>query len=169
PSPARKPIDPALLASLRQRLGDRLATSAAICEQHGKDESYHAPHAPDAVAFAQSTDEVAAIVALCAEHKTPVIAFGTGTSLEGHVAALKGGVCIDLSPMNRVLRVNAEDLDATVEAGVTRKQLNEYLRDTGLFFPIDPGADASLDRKSTRLNSSHSQISYAVFCLKKKN
>src|SRR3954462_873849 len=107
----RKPIDQSLLASLRKLLGDRLSTSAAVCAQHGKDESYHAPHAPDAVAFAQTTDAVAAIVGLCAEHETPVIAFGTGTSLEGHVAALKGGVCIDLSPMNRVLRVNAEDLD----------------------------------------------------------
>src|SRR5712691_2829093 len=135
---------PALLASLRQLLGDRLSTSAALCEQHGKDESYHTPHAPDAVAFARSTDEVSAIVSLCAEHKTPVIAFGTGTSLEGHVAALRGGVCIDLSQMNRVLRVGAEDLDATVEAGVTRKQLNEYLRDVGLFFPSDQVADASL-------------------------
>src|SRR5437763_16923949 len=140
----RVPLNPQLLTALRQLLGDRLSTSAAVCEQHGKDESYHAPHAPDAVAFARSTEEVAAIVSRCAEYKTPVIAFGTGTSLEGHVAALRGGVCIDLSQMNQVLRINAEDLDATVEAGVTRKQLNEYLRDTGLFFPIDPGADASL-------------------------
>src|SRR4029079_4184474 len=140
----RVQFDPALLASLKQRLGDRLSTSTAVCAQHGKDESYHAPHAPDAVPFAHSTEEVAEIVRLCAEYRTPVIAFGTGTSLEGHVAALKGGVCIDLEQMNRVLRVNAEDLDVTVEAGVTRKQLNEYLRDTGLFFPIDPGADASL-------------------------
>src|SRR5260221_11981360 len=140
----RAPLNRALLAALRQRLGDRLSTSAAVCEQHGKDESYHAPHAPDAVAFAHSTEEVAEIVSLCAKYKTPIIAFGTGPSLEGHVAALKGGVCIDLSQMNKVLRVNAEDLDATVEAGVTRKQLNEYLRDTGLFFPIDPGADAPI-------------------------
>src|ERR1700693_1746208 len=131
----RVPLAPALLAALQQRLGDRLSTSAAICAQHGKDESYHAPHAPDAVAFARSTEEGAAIVSLCAKHKTPIIAFGTGTSLEGHVAALKGGVCVDLSQMNKVVRVNAEDLDATVEAGVTRKQLKEYLRDTGLFFP----------------------------------
>ena len=130
----RVPLNPALLGSLRQRLGDRLSTSAVVCEQHGKDELYHAPHAPDAVAFAQSTEEVAAIVGLCARYKTPVIAFGTGTSLEGHVAALHGGVCIDLSRMNRIVQVNAEDLDATVEAGVSRKQLNEYLRDTGLFF-----------------------------------
>src|SRR5579862_6635185 len=131
----RSPLHPALLASLRQRLGDRVSTSAAVCAQHGKDESYHTPHAPDVVVFAHSTEEVSAIVGLCAAHKTPVVAFGTGTSLEGHVAALKGGVCIDLSQMNRILRVNSEDLDATVEAGVTRKQLNEYLRDTGLFFP----------------------------------
>jgi D-lactate dehydrogenase (cytochrome) len=147
----RVPLSPALLAALRQRLGDRLSTAAAICAQHGKDESYHAPHAPDAVAFARSTEDVAEIVSLCAEHKVPIIAFGTGTSLEGHVAALKGGVCIDLSQMNRVVRVNAEDLDATVEAGVTRKQLNEYLRDTGLFFPIDPGADASLGGMAARM------------------
>ena len=158
----RVPLDPALLASLRQRLGDRLSTSAAVCAQHGKDESYHAPHAPDAVAFAHSTEEVAAIVSLCAEYQTPVIAFGTGTSLEGHVAALRGGVCIDLSQMNRVLRVGAEDLDATVEAGVTRKQLNEYLRDTGLFFPIDPGADASLGGMAATRASGTNAVRYGT-------
>src|SRR4029077_5429304 len=105
-----------LRPALRHRLGDRLSTSAAICEQHGKDESYHAPHAPDAVAFARNTEEVSAIVSLCAECPTPVIAFGAGSCLEGHVAALAGGVCLDLSQMNRILRVNAQDLDATVEA-----------------------------------------------------
>jgi D-lactate dehydrogenase (cytochrome) len=162
PVSARKPIDPTLLASLRQRIGDRLSTSAAVCEQHGKDESYHQPHSPDAVAFATSTEEVAAIVALCAEHRTPVIAFGTGTSLEGHVAALNGGVCIDLSQMNRVLRVNVEDLDCTVEAGVTRKQLNEYLRDTGLFFPIDPGADASLGGMAATRASGTNAVRYGT-------
>ena len=158
----RVPLNPALLGSLRQRLGDRLSTSAVVCEQHGKDESYHAPHAPDAVAFAQSTEEVAAIVGLCARYKTPVIAFGTGTSLEGHVAALHGGVCIDLSRMNRIVQVNAEDLDATVEAGVTRKQLNEYLRDTGLFFPIDPGADASLGGMAATRASGTNAVRYGT-------
>src|SRR5712691_9147870 len=158
----RSPLNSALLASLRQLLGDRLSTSAAVCEQHGKDESYHTPHAPDAVAFARTTEEVAAIVGRCARYKTPVIAFGTGTSLEGHVAALKGGVSIDLSQMNRILRVGAEDLDATVEAGVTRKQLNEYLRDTGLFFPIDPGADASLGGMAATRASGTNAVRYGT-------
>jgi D-lactate dehydrogenase (cytochrome) len=158
----REPPNPTLLDALRQRLGDRLTTSAAICAQHGKDESYHQPHSPDAVAFAHSTEEVVAIVGLCAQYKTPIIPFGTGTSLEGHVAALKGGVCIDMSQMNRVLRVGAEDLDATVEAGVTRKQLNEYLRDTGLFFPIDPGADASLGGMAATRASGTNAVRYGT-------
>jgi D-lactate dehydrogenase (cytochrome) len=147
---------------LRQLLGDRLSTSAAVCAQHGKDESYHEAHSPDAVAFAHSTDEVAEIVRLCARYKTPIIPFGTGTSLEGHVAALKGGICIDMSQMNHILRVGAEDLDVTVEAGVTRKQLNEYLRDTGLFFPVDPGADASLGGMSATRASGTNAVRYGT-------
>jgi D-lactate dehydrogenase (cytochrome) len=158
----REAIDTSLLAELRQLLGDRLSTSASVCAQHGKDESYHAPHAPDAVAFARSTEEVAAIVKACSNYKTPVIAFGTGTSLEGHVAALAGGVCIDLMQMDRILRINAEDLDAVVEAGVTRKQLNEHLRDTGLFFPIDPGADASLGGMAATRASGTNAVRYGT-------
>ncbi len=166
----RAPPDPSLLAALRELLGERLSTSAAICAQHGKDKSYHPAHAPDAVAFPRSTEEVAGIVKLCAEHDTPVIAFGTGTSLEGQVAALRGGISVDMSQMNRILRVNAEDLDATVEAGVTRKQLNEDLRDTGLFFPIDPGADASLGGMAATRASGTNAVRYGtmrenVLCL----
>ena len=158
----REAVKPELIAALRQLLGDRLSTSAAVCAQHGKDESYHEAHSPDAVAFAHSTGEVAEIVRLCARYKTPVIPFGTGTSLEGHVAALKGGVCIDMSQMNHILRVGAEDLDVTVEAGVTRKQLNEYLRDTGLFFPVDPGADASLGGMAATRASGTNAVRYGT-------
>jgi D-lactate dehydrogenase (cytochrome) len=158
----REPPDRALFAALGQLLDDRMTTSAAICAQHGRDESYHPAHAPDAVVFPRTTEEVAEIVKLCAAHNTPVIAFGTGTSLEGHVAALKGGVSIDMTQMNRVLRVNAEDLDVTVEAGVTRKQLNEYLRDTGLFFPIDPGADASLGGMAATRASGTNAVRYGT-------
>ncbi|MCG8358824.1 MAG: FAD-binding protein [Kiloniellales bacterium] len=151
-----------LIEALGALLGDRLSTSAAVREQHGKDESYHAPMAPDAVAFAHSTEEVATIVKHCAEHGRPVIAFGTGTSLEGQVAALHGGICIDLSQMKEVLEVNAEDLDCRVQAGVTRKQLNTYLRDTGLFFPIDPGADASLGGMTATSASGTNAVRYGT-------
>jgi D-lactate dehydrogenase (cytochrome) len=151
-----------LIEELRNLLGDRLSTAGAVREHHGKDESYHPNHPPDAVAFVRSTEEVAAVVRACARRGVPVIPFGTGTSLEGGVAALRGGVCIDLSGMDRILRVGAEDLDVTVEAGVTRKRLNEHLRDTGLFFPIDPGADASLGGMTATRASGTNAVRYGT-------
>ncbi|MDJ0611680.1 MAG: FAD-linked oxidase C-terminal domain-containing protein [Kiloniellales bacterium] len=151
-----------VVEALRALLRDRLSTSLAVREQHGRDESYHPTQAPDAVAFARSTEEVAEIVKVCAEHKRPVIPFGTGTSLEGHIAALHGGISIDVSQMAEVLEVNAEDLDCRVQAGVTRKQLNEYLRDTGLFFPIDPGADASLGGMTATRASGTNAVRYGT-------
>ncbi|BBK38983.1 lactate dehydrogenase [Allostella sp. ATCC 35155] len=158
----RTPPSEALLDHLRQLLGDRLSTAQAVREQHGRDESYHVTAPPDAVAFARSTEEVSLIVKACAAAGVPVIAFGTGTSLEGHVAALHGGISIDVSQMKEVLRVSTADLDCTVQAGVTRKQLNEHLRDTGLFFPIDPGADASIGGMAATRASGTNAVRYGT-------
>lgn len=152
----------ALLDDLSGRFGNRLTTSDAICEQHGKDVTWHKAASPDAVFFAHSTEEVAEAVRACAKHNVPVVPFGTGTSLEGHVAALYGGLSIDLTQMDEILEVNAEDLDCRVQAGVTRKKLNEYLRDTGLFFPIDPGADASLGGMAATRASGTNAVRYGT-------
>lgn len=147
---------------LRQRFGDRLQTGAAIREQHGNTTTWIANQPPDAVAFPESTADVAEIVRICADHGVPVIAFGTGTSLEGHVNAPAGGISIDLGRMNNVLAVHAEDLDAVVQPGVTRSQLNAYLRDRGLFFPIDPGADASLGGMASTRASGTNAVRYGT-------
>jgi D-lactate dehydrogenase (cytochrome) len=158
---AKAASDP-LIEALRGLLGERLSTAQAVREHHGKDASYHPVEMPDAVAFAESTEEVSAIVGLCAEHKRPVIAFGTGSSLEGQVQAARGGICIDLSAMTGILEVNEADLDCRVQAGVTRKMLNTHLRDTGLFFPIDPGADASLGGMAATSASGTNAVRYGT-------
>ncbi|OCS44604.1 FAD-binding oxidoreductase [Ralstonia pickettii] len=144
PGLVRKPIPPVMLDALRARFGDRISTTEAVRAHHGRDESAYDPMLPDAVVFAQTTEEVAAVAKLCFEHAIPLIPYGAGSSLEGHLLAVAGGVSLDLSQMNHVLSVRPEDLTVTVEPGVTRKQLNIEIRDTGLFFPIDPGADASI-------------------------
>jgi len=134
----------ALLDALQARFGAQCSVALAVREQHGRDESVFDVPPPAAVVFAQSTQDVADAVRLCAQFKVPVIPFGVGSSLEGHLLAVQGGISIDVSRMNQVLHLNAEDLTVTVQPGITRKQLNEEVKSSGLFFPIDPGADASL-------------------------
>ncbi len=155
-------LPPPLSSALQDLFGARFSVSRAVREHHGRDESSYDPMLPDAVVFAHSTEEVAAAVALCNSHLVPVIAFGAGTSLEGHVLALQGGVTIDLSQMNRVLAIQSEDLTATVQAGVTRKQLNQAIKDSGLFFPIDPGADASLGGMASTRASGTNAVRYGT-------
>jgi D-lactate dehydrogenase (cytochrome) len=147
---------------LKQRFGERLLTGQSIREQHAHTTTYLPAQLPDAVVFAQRTEEVQEIVRVCAEHRVPVIPFGTGTSLEGQVNAPAGGISIDLSGMNRILAVHPEDLDCTIEPGVTREALNTHLRDTGLFFPIDPGANASLGGMASTRASGTNAVRYGT-------
>jgi len=151
-----------LLATLGDRFGGRFSTGLALREQHANTLTWIRRQPPDAVVFAESTAEVAEVVRCCAGARVPVIPFGTGTSLEGHVNAPFGGVSLDLSRMNRILAVHEEDLDGVVEAGVTRKTLNEHLRDSGLFFPIDPGADASLGGMAATCASGTNAVRYGT-------
>lgn len=152
----------AALGVLKQQFGEAFHTGQSMREQHGHTTTWIKTQAPDAVIFAKTTQEVSDIVKTCATHKVPVIAYGTGTSLEGHVNAPAGGVCIDLTEMNSVVAVNAEDLDCVVQPGVTREQLNLELRDQGLFFPIDPGANASLGGMASTRASGTNAVRYGT-------
>jgi D-lactate dehydrogenase (cytochrome) len=165
PTPLRqmaRPLPPAFVDALRERFGERFSTATAVCEHHGRDESAYPPTPPDAVVFARSTEDVAALVEFAALHRVPVIPYGVGSSLEGHLLAIEGGVSVDVSQMNRVLAVNAEDLTVTVQAGVTRKQLNDEIKHTGLFFPIDPGADATLGGMAATRASGTNAVRYGT-------
>jgi D-lactate dehydrogenase (cytochrome) len=157
-----RPIPAPMLAALRERFGDRCSTAAAVREQHGRDESTYPMTPPEVVVFCESTQEVAAVVAQASVHGVPVIPFGVGSSLEGHLLAVQGGVSIDVARMNRLLRVNAEDLTVSVQAGVTREQLNREIRHTGLFFPIDPGADATLGGMAATRASGTNAVRYGT-------
>ncbi len=159
---AIRPVPATMLEALRARFGDRCSTAASVCDQHGRDESAYPTTPPEVVVFCESTEDVAAVVTLAAAHEVPVIPFGVGSSLEGHTLAVQGGVCIDLGRMDRVLSINAEDLTVTVQAGVTREQVNREIKDTGLFFPIDPGANASIGGMSATRASGTNAVRYGT-------
>ena len=150
------------IADLTAAFGNRVVTSRAVREQHGNTVTWIANQAPDAVVYPQSTEDVQQVVRICAKHKMPIIPFGTGSSLEGHVNAPQGGVSIDFRDMNKLVTVHAEDLDCVVQAGITRKELNEQLRDSGLFFPIDPGANASLGGMASTRASGTNAVRYGT-------
>jgi D-lactate dehydrogenase (cytochrome) len=162
PDVAQREVPAALVAALQAQFGDRFSTAMAVREQHGRDESSFQVPPPAGVVFAESTADVAAAVALANQHRVPVIPFGVGSSLEGHLLAVQGGISLDVSRMNKVLSINAEDLTVTVQPGVTRKQLNEEIKSTGLFFPIDPGADASIGGMSATRASGTNAVRYGT-------
>ena len=155
-------IAPAFLEALAARFGKQCSTAQAVCEQHGRDEGSIQAPPPVAVVYAESTQDVADAVQLADQYTVPVIAYGAGSSLEGHLLAVQGGISIDVSRMNRVLRVNAEDMTVTVQPGILRKQLNDAIKDQGLFFPIDPGADASIGGMTATRASGTNAVRYGT-------
>ena len=157
-----RPVPPEMLASLRDRFGERCSTALAVRQQHGRDESPIDAPPPEVVVFCESTDDVVAVLKLADTHAVPVIPYGAGSSLEGHLLAIHGGVSLDLSRMNQIVAVQPEDLTVTVQAGVSRMQLNDEIRHTGLFFPIDPGADASLGGMSATRASGTNAVRYGT-------
>lgn len=158
----RRMIPAGFLEALQEQFGSRFSTAHAVCEHHGRDESPYPPMLPDGVVFALSTEDVAWVARHCHRHKVPLIPFGVGSSLEGHLLAIQGGISLDLSGMNQLVAVHPGDFTATVQAGVTRKQLNDEIRDTGLFFPIDPGADASLGGMAATRASGTNAVRYGT-------
>ena len=160
--PGLRPLPAAALQALKERFGERFSTAASVREQHGRGESVYDAQPPEAVVFCESNDDVVFVVRLANEHAVPVIPFGVGSSLEGHLLAVQGGVSVDLSRMTKILSVNAEDLTVTVQAGVTREQLNREIKDTGLFFPIDPGANASLGGMAATRASGTNAVRYGT-------
>ena len=158
----RKPLPEAMLSALAARFGDRFSQSQAVRTHHGSDESPFPDMLPDAVVFALSTDDVVFVINACAQYGVALIPYGAGSSLEGHLLAIEGGISLDVSGMCEVVSLNTEDLTVTVQPGMTRKQLNEYLRDTGLFFPIDPGADASLGGMASTRASGTNAVRYGT-------
>jgi D-lactate dehydrogenase (cytochrome) len=163
PQVNQRTVPPALIDALKARFGERCSTAQVVREQHGRDESaYTTVPPPAAVVFAESTQDVAAAVKFASDYSVPVIPFGIGSSLEGHLLAVQGGISIDVSRMNKLLSVNAEDLTVTVQPGVTRKQLNEQIKNTGLFFPIDPGADASIGGMAATRASGTNAVRYGT-------
>jgi D-lactate dehydrogenase (cytochrome) len=156
------PLSPVLLDELRAVFADRLQTGDAIREQHGKSEAHFTPMPPQAVVFANTTEEVATLVRICMAHDTPIIPYGAGTSIEGNTLAVRGGVAVNLSGMDAIVAVHAEDFDCVVQAGVRREQLNEYLRDVGLFFPIDPGANATIGGMAATRASGTNAVRYGT-------
>ena len=158
----RSPLPEGFLDAMAARFGERCSSALAVREHHGRDESPYPPMLPDAVVYALDTQEVAWLAAHCHAHRVPLIAYGAGSSLEGQLLAPRGGVSLDLSRMDRIVAIHGEDFTATVQAGVTRKQLNEALRDSGLFFPIDPGADATLGGMAATRASGTNAVRYGT-------
>jgi D-lactate dehydrogenase (cytochrome) len=158
----RKPLPEEMIAALRAQFAERFSMSNAVREHHGKDESPYPVMLPDAVIFVENTEEVVAVVQMCNKHLIPLIPYGAGSSLEGHILAIQGGISLDMTAMNKIVSLNAEDLTVTVQPGLTRKQLNEQIRDSGLFFPIDPGADASLGGMSATRASGTNAVRYGT-------
>ena len=158
----RKPLAADLVGALEQRFGDRFQRGAAVLGQHGSSESHFAPVLPDAVVFARSTDDVVALVTLCSAADVPIVPFGAGTSIEGNALPIHGGVSLDMTQMDAIVAVNAEDFDCVVQPGVRREELNQHLRDQGLFFPIDPGANATIGGMASTRASGTNAVRYGT-------